>query len=76
MDAALLDTDILNEVLKQQNVQVLQHASAYLGQHGQFAVSSITRYEVVRGLRSRTHPGRWFNIQGDSTAAPISFFRS
>ena len=53
MDAALLDTDILNEVLKQKNVQVLQHASAYLGQHGQFAVSSITRYEVVRGLKEK-----------------------
>jgi hypothetical protein len=53
MDAALLDTDMLNELLKQKNSQVLQHASAYLGQHGQFAVSSITRYEVVRGLKEK-----------------------
>jgi predicted nucleic acid-binding protein len=53
MDIALLDTDMLNEVLKQKNAQVVQHASAYLGQHGQFALSSMTRYEVVRGLKEK-----------------------
>jgi predicted nucleic acid-binding protein len=51
MDAALLDTDILNEVLKQRNSQVVAHASAYLQAHGQFAISALTRYEVIRGLR-------------------------
>jgi predicted nucleic acid-binding protein len=51
MDAALLDTDILNEVLKQKNSQVVSHAAAYLQTHGQFAVSALTRYEVVRGLK-------------------------
>ena len=50
MDAALLDTDMLNEVLKQKHAQVIQHAS---GQHGQFAISSISRYEVVRGLKEK-----------------------
>jgi tRNA(fMet)-specific endonuclease VapC len=53
MDAALLDTDMLNEVLKQKNAHVLQQAADYLGQHAQFAVSSITRYEVVRGLKEK-----------------------
>jgi tRNA(fMet)-specific endonuclease VapC len=51
MDAALLDTDILNEVLKQRNSVVLRHASAYLQQHAQFAISALSRYEVIRGLR-------------------------
>jgi len=51
MDAALLDTDILNEVLKQRNSQVVAHAAAYLQAHGQFAISALTRYEVIRGLR-------------------------
>ena len=37
MDSALLDTDILNEVLKQKNSQVVRHASAYLQDYGQFA---------------------------------------
>ncbi len=38
MDAALLDTDILNEVLKQKNANAIRHAADYLAQHGQFAI--------------------------------------
>jgi hypothetical protein len=34
MDAALLDTDTLNEILKQKNANVVRHAAAYLAQHG------------------------------------------
>src|SRR5438552_287800 len=49
MDAALLDTDILSEVLKQRNAAVATKAVAYLQVHSQFAISSITRYEVRRG---------------------------
>jgi hypothetical protein len=43
MPLSLLDTDILNEVLKQKNAIVVGHAAAYLAQHGQFAISSISR---------------------------------
>lgn len=50
MDEALLDTDILNEVLKQKNSHVARHAADYLAQHQQLAISSITWYEVLRGL--------------------------
>jgi tRNA(fMet)-specific endonuclease VapC len=53
MDAALLDTDMLNEVLKQKNVNVIRHAAAYLTQQGQFAISSITWYEILRGLKEK-----------------------
>jgi tRNA(fMet)-specific endonuclease VapC len=53
MDASLLDTDILNEILKKRNSHVLQHASDYVAQHGQFALSSITRYELLRGLKEK-----------------------
>jgi len=53
MDAALLDTDALNEVLKQKNAVVVQHAAQYLSEHGQFAISSISRYEVLRGLKEK-----------------------
>lgn len=51
MEAALLDTDILNEVLKQKNDAVVRHASDYVQEHGQFAISALSRYEVIRGLR-------------------------
>jgi tRNA(fMet)-specific endonuclease VapC len=50
MPASLLDTDILNEVLKQKNANVVRHAADYLAQHAQFAISSISWYEVLRGL--------------------------
>ena len=51
MQEALLDTDILNEVLKQKDAHVIQKASEYLKQHQQFAFSSMTWYEVLRGLK-------------------------
>jgi len=51
MSLCLLDTDTLSEVLKQRNATVVQRASAYLQQYQQFAFSSITRYEIVRGLK-------------------------
>ena len=38
MDATLLDTDTLNEVLKQKNANAIRHAADYLAQHGQFAL--------------------------------------
>ena len=53
MDAALLDTDILSEVIKLRDANVLQLAAKYVQQHGPLAFSAITRYEVVRGYRSQ-----------------------
>ena len=51
MDLALLDTDTLSEVLKQRNATVAQHAVAYLQDHGQFAFSAFTRFEILRGYQ-------------------------
>jgi len=53
MDAAMLDTDTLNEVLKRRNPQVVRHAADYLLQRRQFAISAITRYELLRGLKEK-----------------------
>jgi predicted nucleic acid-binding protein len=50
MDLALLDTDMLSEVLKLRNANVTTRALAY-SQHHPFAFSSMTRYEVIRGYR-------------------------
>ncbi|OWK43975.1 PilT protein, N-terminal [Fimbriiglobus ruber] len=49
MDAALLDTDILSEVIKQRNATIIAKAVAYLGQHGPFIISAFSRFEVRRG---------------------------
>ena len=53
MDPSLLDTDILTEIFKLRNQSVAAKAAAYLQQHGRFAVSAMTRFEVLRGLRHK-----------------------
>ncbi len=53
MPPSLLDTDILSEVLKQKNSTVIGHATAYVTLYGRFTFSSMTRYEVVRGLKAK-----------------------
>lgn len=53
MNSSLLDTDILTEIFKGRNSTVAANAAAYLTQHGQFAISVMTRFEVVRGLRHK-----------------------
>jgi tRNA(fMet)-specific endonuclease VapC len=53
MDAVLLDTDILSEVLKQRDAIVAQKATDYLQDHGQFAFSIFTRFEIARGYKEK-----------------------
>lgn len=53
MDLASLDTDTLNEVLKKKNLNVVRSAAEYLAEHSRFAMSSITRYEALRGLKEK-----------------------
>lgn len=50
---ALLDTDILSELIKLRNVPVQQRALAYTQQVGPIAFSAITRYEIVRGYKQQ-----------------------
>ena len=49
----MIDTDILSEFLKKKNPTVVQKAAGYLRQYQQFAISAITRYEVMRGLKEK-----------------------
>jgi tRNA(fMet)-specific endonuclease VapC len=62
MRRALLDTDILSEVLKGKNPQVAERASAYLGAYNRLTISVVTLMEVVKGLRKvgREEPLRRF----------------
>lgn len=53
MDCALLDTDILSEVLKLRDPIVQRNALDYARIHGRLAFSSMTRYEILRGYRSQ-----------------------
>jgi len=46
----ILDTDILSEYLKGQNAAVAARAAAYAKEHGVFAFTSVTVFEIVYGL--------------------------
>jgi len=50
---ALLDSDMLSEIMKGRDPQVLHHAREYLEEHRIFRFSLITRYEVLRGLHAK-----------------------
>jgi tRNA(fMet)-specific endonuclease VapC len=50
MARALLETDILSEVLRGKNDAVRRRAEAYLSQHGQLTICVLTVVEVVKGL--------------------------
>ncbi len=51
MDIVLLDTDILSDLLKQQDDTVRLRAEAYFRSHSQVAISAITCYQILRWLR-------------------------
>src|SRR5437879_1988571 len=52
MDEALLDTDMLSEVLKRKDRRVLATARQYLSEHRRLAFSAITAYEIIRGMKA------------------------
>jgi tRNA(fMet)-specific endonuclease VapC len=49
LNKTLLDTDILSEILKGVNRQVLSRSNTYLQAFGQYTISVITVMEIVRG---------------------------
>jgi tRNA(fMet)-specific endonuclease VapC len=50
MDEALIDTDILSEILKGKDPHVTAAAQQYLAAHERFAFSAMTLYEIIRGM--------------------------
>ncbi len=75
MDEVLLDNDILSEILKGKNPQVLGTARTYLAQHQRFAFSAITFYEIVRGFRASQAIGslsKFILLANGSDVRPVS----
>lgn len=50
MDKVLLDTDILSEILKARNRQVVAKAITYQTIYDQYTISTITVMEIVKGF--------------------------
>ena len=53
MRKAILDSDILSEIGKGINVNVLRNASRYLDEHDRLTFTSISVYEVLYGLKAK-----------------------
>ena len=49
MNRALVDTDILSDLLRGRYPQVEKRAAAYLEQHERSTLSAVTVFEIVRG---------------------------
>jgi tRNA(fMet)-specific endonuclease VapC len=60
MSRALLDTDILSEVLKNRDATVARAAADYLAKHGEFTVSVVSVMEIAYGL---TRAGRTTQLE-------------
>jgi tRNA(fMet)-specific endonuclease VapC len=74
MDASLLDTDTLSEILKRRNAAVAAKAAAYLKQHGQFAFSVFSRFEIRRGYLEKQASRQLANFDvfcGHSLVLPL-----
>lgn len=75
MDEAILDTDILSDVLKRKDAQVLSTAQRYLGEHMRLAFSAITVFEIVRGMRANQatrQVAEFLKTVGTSDVFPVS----
>lgn len=75
MDAALLDTDILSEVIKRRDLTVAANAAVYLQQHGQFTFSVFTQFEITRGYlekQATTQLARFTTFCQHSRVLPLT----
>lgn len=75
MDETLLDTDMLSEVLKGKNAQAVDTGDRYLAEHGRFAFSAVTFYEIYRGLRAKGATrslNKFLRLAGDSEVLPVT----
>src|SRR4051812_41756486 len=58
MDKALLDTDIVSEVVKGRNATVARRAAEYVGEHGRLTTTCLTLMEIVKGYHKASRPER------------------
>jgi tRNA(fMet)-specific endonuclease VapC len=58
MNRALVDTDILSDLLRGKHPEVQRRAAAYLAEHERLTISALTVFEVVRGRHQAAQPER------------------
>lgn len=58
VEKSLLDTDILSEIIKRANPQIIAKADIYLSQFEKYKISAITVMEIVEGWQKRQQKER------------------
>ena len=58
MNRAIVDTDILSDLLRGKNPWVQRLAAAYLAEHERLTISALTVFEVVRRRHQAAQPER------------------
>jgi tRNA(fMet)-specific endonuclease VapC len=71
MDKAILDTDILSEIIKRKNPIVAARATAYLGTRGRLTLTAISVMEVVYGLRRKGREDRVAQFEASLVQAEV-----
>jgi predicted nucleic acid-binding protein len=75
----ILDTDILSEYLKGYNASVAGRAAAYAKEHGVFAFTSVTVFEIVYGLELKRASSQlakvlaWLNLNEEITPTAADY---
>src|SRR5260221_9181339 len=75
MDAALLDTDTLSEILKARNAMVAAKAMSYLRHHNHYTFSAFSRFEIRRGWVDKQATRQLANFEvfcGHSLVLPLT----
>src|SRR5688500_15518890 len=67
---ALLDTDVLSAILKSQP-NALKRGQRYLADHPRFSFSLMTRFEVLRGLKSKNAGTQIFDFDAFCAANEV-----
>jgi len=58
MEAAILDTDILSEIIKGKDRVVIERASDYRARHAVFTLTTLTVLEIVKGFAKKRREDR------------------
>ena len=80
MAVVILDTDILSEYLKGIAQNVVRSGRAYAEQHRRFTFTSVTVYEIIRGLEEKgadaqvRKAAEWFRTNNEIVPASEDYF--
>ena len=71
MGPALLDTDVVSEILRGKNTDVAKHAAEYRREHGRYTLSVVTVVEVIQGFAREQRDDRIVDFNSRITTEEI-----